>query len=98
MIDAQRLIKGRVELAPVKHIEFEWTALRCLQCQQEAEPQRLSISLHNVEILNFNAPPVLTSIDCSNVKYICWGELELAPLKLILKKPLCFYRSEQHAG
>lgn len=30
MIDAQRLIRGRVELAPVKHIEFEWTALRCV--------------------------------------------------------------------
>lgn len=42
MIDAQRLIRGRVELAPVKHIELEWTALRCVS----SVSRRLSLRGH----------------------------------------------------
>ena len=30
LIDAQRLESGRVELAPVRHSAFVWTALRCV--------------------------------------------------------------------
>lgn len=43
----------------------------CPQCQQEVEPQRPSIFLHNVEILVFNGRPVwnkVTSRDYSSVK------------------------------